>query len=545
MANVSEGTASFLHGLSDLWIRFFKDIDQIKALEKGLEISVGQAYLDLMATVLNFSIRETPVFQKEFFKLLTIREDLFTERGDERYEIELTDIAIKSFDFLYNKIFDPTVILESLVDFEMDISGAKDILIFEKNLFDWNDDGSNTIIPGVAYRTLEVEDDEGTITEQRELAFWIPDAQYDAFDMYLNYGHLIAKFEPSSEAYRALIRGIMRYFMLGPTPRNLTSALNVIVGLPVIRDDGEILQEVTTSISGDNTVVTDARSYTFDPSIPLRPDVLDTSNWGTLSFRAFEKLTSVFKIYDTLEKAHWWFDKTILKKVLPDEPEERRRINPELYENKIGKPDGLVKIGDPGFFIGADEDGYVPEVKSGYPEYIDSTGYNWHLWRPPYRHTMSWVVFERFLRHHSFVLEFDDDVLLSGNLPFSRLEFDLESIIQVGKSAYVFMHTEPSLSFVDGVHITDYIAQLKWLLALDTDVLEGYDNSIKIGSTILIGDYYSYTPSGITVSHAPWPGPLPDASGNTPVVIGGPDPTDFVDGQPQAHGDWPLQLTVT
>jgi len=453
MSAFSDEATNFLHGLSDLWNRFFKDKDQLKAIYQSNSILIGQSYLDLMETVLNLSIREAPVFGKDFFRLLLIREDLVTKRIDGLYEFDLTPTGVKEFSFLHNKILDPSVILERDLHFDIDLTGEQDLLLFNKSLFDWNDDGTGEIISGVPYRTVEVLQDDGTITDQRELAFWIPDCQKDSFNLYLNFGYLIQRFEPSSESYRALIQGIVRYFVLGPTSGILVSALNVVAGVPVIRDDGEYLMnvtETTTPTSSIRTVTTNLRSYEFNAGIPLRADVLDSSNWadtvgesGALVFSAFEHVSELFQISDTTSNWPWWYEKEIPAALLPNEPKNRRLISPVLYENLVNNPPNLVKVGDPGVFIGADDDGFVP---SGDPPN-----------RPTYRHLFSYIVFERFLRHHTFAMEIDKNVLLSGVVPFDRLSSDLQSIVIAGKSAYTFLFTEQDIPLFDDIIPTDYL----------------------------------------------------------------------------------------
>jgi len=334
VADETLSKASFFHGLSDLWQRFFADKNQLEAFYKGTEILIGQAYLDLMASVLNISLRETPVFEREYFKLLTVREDQVTHRAeDDVYVFELPD-NIKSFVFLYNKIWAPTVILENDLDFEVDCTGTTDDLVFYNDPFDW--DGAGNAIPGIPMRTVEVDG-----VTYKQLAFWIPDAQVDRFNLYLTYGYLLNRFEPSSEAYRSLLQGITRYFVLGPTFQHLLSALSVIVGLPVIRDDDEILQEVdSVSIPGYRIVKTDKQEYRFDALVPLRTDILDETNWKILTFKAFEHLTEAFAVKDAVSDPTWFFDTTIPAAIMPDETRARRALNPNIFDNLIVNPPG-------------------------------------------------------------------------------------------------------------------------------------------------------------------------------------------------------------
>ena len=480
MANIADSKESFLKGLSDLWLRFFKDKNQLAAMYHGSEILIGQAYLEMMSNVLNTSIRETRVFNKKYFKLVAIREDLLEyDITRDQYVFELPD-NIKDVPYLYNKIFAPSVLFEKGIvgayGFEIDTSGDRDEIRFSANLFDWDDDGSNKTVPGVAVRTVEIADAAGTITDQRQLAFWLPDAEVDQFNLYLNYGYLLNRFEPSSESYRALLQGVMRYFILGPTLSHLVSTLNVVSGLPVIRNDGEVLQSIDTSDVSINVVKTDQTNYEFAKEIPFRADVEDESNWGTLTFDAFEELTTVFTIQDAVKNPTWWFDTTIPQRLLPDEPRARRVISPRLVENKIGNPPGQVKIGDPGFIIGADEDGFVPADHG--------------MSRPGYRHVFAYIIFEQYLKHHVFGVVYDSTLLSSGtSIPFPRVTADIQEIIVAGKPSYVFLQFEPSLMWEETFQFSEELSVLP--RPFFEEQINAIDSSLQIGTrSWKMGDYY-------------------------------------------------------
>jgi len=429
MAKIFQGPATLLHGLSDLWQRFFKDKDVLDAMYRGSEVLLGQAYLDLVSNVLNASIRETPVFNKELFRLLLIREDEITYDGDNDCWTYLLPDSVKSFDYLYNKIFAPSVILENEIHFWTDCTGENDELRFAANPFDW--DGAGGIIPGVASRTVDVLQDDGTTLPQRRISLWAPDVLVDHYNLYLAYGHMLGRFEPSSESYRALLQGIMSYFVMGPSRMRVMSALNIVCGLSLIREEGEILQSVTTA-SGNRTVVTDKNSYVFNELIPLREDVLDTGNWGTLTFASFEYLTSVFIVRDWVSDPGWWYSTIIPDYVMPDEDLARRTVELILYENLVNNPPGRVRVGDPGFFIGADDDGSAP------------TG-----GRVAMRHSFAFVSFERFLKTHIFKVDPDMVVFAQGLLLYPRIDRDIGEVVVAGSSAYTLLLTVPEIGLTD------------------------------------------------------------------------------------------------
>jgi hypothetical protein len=82
----------------------------------------------------------------------------------------------------------------------------------------------------------------------REVACWAADVLYDRETLYKNFGYLLAAKRPSSEQYRAFLRGVARLFVLGPTLERFESALNVMAGLPVIREQNEILRSYSSGI---------------------------------------------------------------------------------------------------------------------------------------------------------------------------------------------------------------------------------------------------------------------------------------------------------
>lgn len=131
MANYNDKVQGFVESLSDFWLLYFKEIDQLKVLYQGTEILVGQAYLDMLSLLLNNSVQDTPLFNKELFKLITIKEvDIrFLQRANpesNRYTYVLPD-GVVSANALHNKILSITGSLDRDVDYEVD----RDLRVFQ------------------------------------------------------------------------------------------------------------------------------------------------------------------------------------------------------------------------------------------------------------------------------------------------------------------------------------------------------------------------------------------------------------------------------
>ena len=114
---------NFLQGLSDFWQRFFADADQLASLYQGTAMLMGQAYLDMLANVLNVSLQDAPIFNKEIYHLVLLREDqLRFARGasvaDNRWVAALPD-GLVSFVSLDNRVIEPTASLERNIDYDL------------------------------------------------------------------------------------------------------------------------------------------------------------------------------------------------------------------------------------------------------------------------------------------------------------------------------------------------------------------------------------------------------------------------------------------
>lgn len=120
--------------------------------------------------------------------------------------------------------------------------------------------------------------------------------------------------------------------------------------------DSTVSWEITAT--AEHAIVTSRTRYAYPRSAPLKAKFLDTANEGVLSLRAFEVVTAAFEVTDYVETPTWWENARIPATLLPDYTPQRRQSTPALFENIIGAGDGAC-VGDPGFFVGADDEGDV------------------------------------------------------------------------------------------------------------------------------------------------------------------------------------------
>jgi len=602
---------SLLESLSDFWQRFFADADQLESLYQGTAVLMGQAYLDLLSNVLSVSLQDAPVFNKEYFRLITLREDEIYYVADDQWAYTLpTDLI--SFQSLDNKVIEPSASLQERIDYTLD----EGRILFTADPTDPTQIGEP--IPGYAHRTLDVmfggtfddstravwttpswvaqsvrkgdilrlldvgpdivdpeqrlvsdhtitlvrsnalyvstgtplqvltnqayavlrepadnvvvlesitftsdianlahtrlvegtvrvygknlgtgadvvEDQDYTVDYERgriiRLTPWLPAATYTASYQWLeevypttrtgtatgetiarvsqialwaldtlvdrrilanNFGALINSDEDSSENYRAFLRGIFQLYVMGPVLERIESALNVILGLPVIRDDGEILDGTdTTSSTLVNYVFTrrltvnQRATYEFPKDAPLRTDVLDVANIGVLTFNSFDPLTTAVTVTDYIQDPQWWYDISIPVEIFAKDTgaapsTSRRRANSQYISHVFNPSDG-ARYGDPGLVYGADEGGFQPA-----------------LGHPIYRHRLAFVLMDRYLKFHTFYVRFDSDIFsLPASTTYSRSVSELNALVFSSKPSHTYIHVQPATDFYDEIKVAE------------------------------------------------------------------------------------------
>jgi len=497
--NIKQDT--LLEGLSSFWQTVFADRNQLKQLYAATEVQLGQAYLDLLTQILNVSLDDIPVFNKEYWHLVTLRRDLTRTGTDATYPyVHPLPERLVSAPFLMNQVLAPTIILEHQVDYVVDVENQE--IRFRDNPFGMAgmtsrqisvvptlyaegvsasfslaqpsrltvetriDAGSGAVTYGTTTITLPatakglarvgdvitllggaiavatsrtivevvspaqvtvdatVTAETGlswavsqptrftaqdvntqiTMTDPRDrtktqtrviqsvvsptvvefteavtlftadqqnigwqhtsqervdqVALWSSDALLDLDNLYRSFGSLLRRRDVSSERYKALIRGIWQLFVNGPALPRIESALNLFVGVPVVRSEHEYVVSVDTSAATVDVVVTSRTSYAV-PKGSLKSQIVPN-----YVLKAFESLTTLFTLADNVSDPLWFYNKRIPPELVALSNTQDHPIDPQLYENNATLSRPLL-VGEPRVFIGADENGAVIATISG------------------------------------------------------------------------------------------------------------------------------------------------------------------------------------
>mgnify|MGYP001467928808 CR=1 FL=1 len=277
----------------------------------------------------------------------------------------------------------------------------------------------------------------------------------------------------------------------------LSSSTSVILDtpLPFIVESGMSWEFSRT----DTQVVTTTREdYVFPRRIPMRTDVVDPANINLLTFRTFDVMTTAAVVTDYVRDPTWWFNKTLPTTIIDRGLASDRVMSPVLLPNVVGEQGAFV-IGDPGFYIGADEDGIIPA----------------NPLQPIHHHRACFILMDRFLKTHYWSVTLDQNIDLSGGL-ISEMQRVLDDL----KPADSTIYFNPFTEFRDTITINESILSPRPKIAIDPDYFNQIDNTWTVGSAWRIGDTWKYstTSGGVVLANA---GPAVDYIA---VVVGGLDP---------------------
>lgn len=318
-----------------------------------------------------------------------------------------------------------------------------------------------------------------------QIAAWAPDARVDRRTLANNFGVLIGREADSSEAYRAFLQGIFQLYLLGPVFERVESALNVVLNLPVVRDDGEVVQSIDTTDPVVDRVLTLRPGavvptvYEYPKGTPLRADLV-----AGLELLSFEPLTDAVNVTDYVETPNWWHGAVIpldlFAEVNGQKPFISRRTASASYvEHVVGAGDD-AEIGDPGLYVGGDETGFLPPPG-----------------QPIFRRRLAFVLMDQYMKHHTFSVSFDAAALsASAGVAFAQGLRDLNELVIASRPSHTYPLIGPETFFQDEVQVLEEDLETGWTLgsrAYGPDRVIFADDPPIIGADIwAAGDYFKY-----------------------------------------------------
>lgn len=155
MSLIPDPSRNFVNALSGFWTAFFRDVEELQAYYEGVQLNLGQIYLEMLQVILGTSLKDMPLFSRYYYKYLELRRDrLFYVEGpspaEDTYAFAPDELALADVASILNRVVAPTATLARTRDYYV----AEGELRFARDLF--NVDGNGTTEPLFPVRTLPV-----------------------------------------------------------------------------------------------------------------------------------------------------------------------------------------------------------------------------------------------------------------------------------------------------------------------------------------------------------------------------------------------------
>lgn len=277
--------------LGNFWTQTFGGAVQVEDLitaRGALDFETHLQFLELIASISRFKI---PVFHREnwFFLLLNESDKNQSKLNRPHYDGQ----------FHYSNA--PEIVYDQLIstdlfqwDIPADLKAAKTILnrITEAtaNLTDGIDfqiqDGVISFVedPFASDKWVTREIFENNQLADRQIGMWVYGGEFDWRSVYIQFGYAIGLALQSSESYKLLTNAIYDCLVEGTSIRAFQQFFTAITDIPVVEQDGEIVETIFTQSTEANFVLTDKNVYRLHKDSEITVSVGDVLASGqTLS----------------------------------------------------------------------------------------------------------------------------------------------------------------------------------------------------------------------------------------------------------------------
>lgn len=261
--------------LGDYWSEYYRDFEELKTLATGAVSLYSQEYRDLLGMVLGSSLIDTPAHLHRGFRLFVFEDTRELAAENPTYTLE----GIEGFDFFASSIFEPELILEKGVHFQVENS----TLTFFVDIF------SDPVVVGNAYAS----------SDGKFIMLWALETALHETFLYERFGVNLYSKELNSEAYKALLTMLQFFFVTAKTVSSLEVAINALMGIPFVRSVGETVLSIEES-SGVTSVATNKNVYRY-PSFIGEPLVAV----GDILTR-FQLIARLYQVIDYVTDPDWF-----------------------------------------------------------------------------------------------------------------------------------------------------------------------------------------------------------------------------------------------
>ena len=421
--------------LGSFWTQIFKDKETLKGYTLGQAEEITQRYLDLIETVNNYSIKDTPILHTEKWLPITVLKskfnkvpfvfekyravfgaqpstdkyyhDLIFRFGFDKEAVEdvyqyFVGKHVKNIGMIADRVIAPNIMY--IIGSDAVIEDG--VITFNTNIFE-EDTIEKFDIVGEDGEAVTYVDKNGIEQVEQGAIIWLYSAKLDKDYLYNNFGYIFDVRLTSNETYRGVLETLFKTFVNGPTIQNVKTLVAVALQVPIVFNDKEIVQSYFSDVE-HTYIVTDKECYKIDKRLnPINVKI------GQVLY-AGELLCANIQFFDNNTSANGWWKKSGL---LDNRLAFSKYLFLGNYSNQLSFSAQLEKIS-------LDVDGNIVFPILGLPE--DVKRFNQFLNNSTARKT---VIKEHFglvnpYDEVSFVpLDFIMDNFLKLNVAFMKLTF--------------------------------------------------------------------------------------------------------------------------
>lgn len=289
------GMQNYVYGLSDFWKAWFEDLEVIERTLEATSYQLADVYSQFIQTCSSVSLFDINETLHSSIRLILIDEsDRVPGTFAPTYRLKE---KVLDAGYLFDRPMASRKAYEKGVHFNLIEGGTK--IEFFQELSPVLDNLGNTIKEGMGFPSRNIPK-VGTPNGVTQYSIWASDTQVDEQALYEYFGKLVRiSPETSTKVYKDYIQGLFFLYTNGPTIDLLSRGLHLSLGIPLAREDEEVLLVKLDDETGNYLIVTENNSYTVPYGITPSVEVGETLLTGS-------ELASVASLVDYRVKDGWW-----------------------------------------------------------------------------------------------------------------------------------------------------------------------------------------------------------------------------------------------
>lgn len=301
------GMQNYVYGLSDFWKAWFEDLEVIERTMEATSYQLADTYSQFIQTCSSISLFDINETLHSSIRLILIDESDRVE-GTFAPTYRLKE-KILDANYLLDRPMASRKAYEKGVHFNLIEDGTK--IEFFQELAPTLDIDGNIIKEGMGFPSRTIPK-VGTANGVTQYSIWASDTQVDEQALYEYFGRLV-RISPqtSTKVYKDYIQGLFFLYTNGPTIDLLSRGLHLSLGIPLAREDEEVLLVRLDDETGNYLIVTENNSYTIPYGISPSVVVGETLITGS-------ELALVASLVDYQLDENWWVNLRMPASLFPN-----------------------------------------------------------------------------------------------------------------------------------------------------------------------------------------------------------------------------------